>query len=123
VSPRKEGRGTWGPSGQLLVDLPHLTPRYESFEDPTGTVDKFHYGTHYSNAAGVMHYLIRTEPFTTLHIQLQSGRWASGGGPCGGDIEGDERAPTECPVPPGLTARTGSSTRCQQRGKPAWRTP
>ncbi|MEE6524566.1 hypothetical protein FKM82_024118 [Ascaphus truei] len=48
--------------------------KYESFEDPTGTVDKFHYGTHYSNAAGVMHYMIRTEPFTTLHIQLQSGR-------------------------------------------------
>lgn len=58
---------------------PDLTPRYESFEDPTGTVDKFHYGTHYSNAAGVMHYLIRTEPFTTLHIQLQSGRWAPRG--------------------------------------------
>uniref|UniRef100_A0A3B3CRJ3 Neurobeachin-like protein 2 n=1 Tax=Oryzias melastigma TaxID=30732 RepID=A0A3B3CRJ3_ORYME len=46
---------------------------YESFEDPTGTIDKFHYGTHYSNAAGVMHYMIRMEPFTTLHIQLQSG--------------------------------------------------
>lgn len=39
-------------------------------------IDKFHYGTHYSNAAGVMHYLIRVEPFTTLHIQLQSGRYA-----------------------------------------------
>ncbi|XP_068790145.1 neurobeachin-like protein 2 isoform X3 [Struthio camelus] len=49
--------------------------KYESFEDPTGMIDKFHYGTHYSNAAGVMHYLIRTEPFTTLHIQLQSGRF------------------------------------------------
>ncbi|XP_030639127.1 LOW QUALITY PROTEIN: neurobeachin-like protein 2 [Chanos chanos] len=49
--------------------------KYESFEDPTGTIDKFHYGTHYSNAAGVMHYMIRTEPFTTLHIQLQSGRF------------------------------------------------
>ncbi|XP_063308911.1 neurobeachin-like protein 2 isoform X7 [Pelobates fuscus] len=49
--------------------------KYESFEDPTGTVDKFHYGTHYSNAAGVMHYMIRVEPFTTLHIQLQSGRF------------------------------------------------
>ncbi|XP_077383055.1 neurobeachin-like protein 2 isoform X1 [Festucalex cinctus] len=49
--------------------------KYESFEDPTGTIDKFHYGTHYSNAAGVMHYLIRMEPFTTLHIQLQSGRF------------------------------------------------
>ncbi len=48
--------------------------RYESFEDSTGTIDKFHYGTHYSNAAGVMHYMIRTEPFTSLHIQLQSGK-------------------------------------------------
>uniref|UniRef100_A0A670ZS51 Neurobeachin-like protein 2 n=1 Tax=Pseudonaja textilis TaxID=8673 RepID=A0A670ZS51_PSETE len=49
--------------------------KYESFEDPMGKTDKFHYGTHYSNAAGVMHYLIRVEPFTTLHIQLQSGRF------------------------------------------------
>ena len=48
--------------------------RFEHFEDPTGTVEKFHYGTHYSNAAGVMHYMIRVEPFTSLHIQLQSGR-------------------------------------------------
>ncbi|NXU93999.1 NBEL2 protein, partial [Xiphorhynchus elegans] len=53
----------------------HARDVKENFEDPTGTVDKFHYGTHYSNAAGVMHYLIRTEPFTTLHIQLQSGRF------------------------------------------------
>ncbi|XP_032987583.1 neurobeachin-like protein 2 isoform X5 [Rhinolophus ferrumequinum] len=49
--------------------------KYESFEDPAGTIDKFHYGTHYSNAAGVMHYLIRMEPFTSLHVQLQSGRF------------------------------------------------
>lgn len=52
----------------------NVSIRYESFEDPTGTIDRFHYGTHYSNAAGVMHYLIRVEPFTSLHIQLQSGR-------------------------------------------------
>ncbi|KAM4698293.1 neurobeachin-like protein 1 [Rhinophrynus dorsalis] len=49
--------------------------KYENFEDPMGIIEKFHYGTHYSNAAGVMHYLIRVEPFTTLHIQLQSGRF------------------------------------------------
>ncbi|XP_069790231.1 neurobeachin-like protein 1 isoform X3 [Narcine bancroftii] len=49
--------------------------KFDNFEDPTGTIDKFHYGTHYSNAAGVMHYMIRVEPFTTLHIQLQSGRF------------------------------------------------
>uniref|UniRef100_A0A671WQ36 Neurobeachin like 2 n=1 Tax=Sparus aurata TaxID=8175 RepID=A0A671WQ36_SPAAU len=53
----------------------NVREKYESFEDPTGTIDKFHYGTHYSNAAGVMHYMIRMEPFTTLHIQLQSGRF------------------------------------------------
>ncbi|CAG01002.1 unnamed protein product, partial [Tetraodon nigroviridis] len=49
--------------------------KYDNFEDPTGTIDRFHYGTHYSNAAGVIHYLIRVEPFTSLHIQLQSGRF------------------------------------------------
>ncbi|KAK3582874.1 hypothetical protein CHS0354_012486 [Potamilus streckersoni] len=49
--------------------------KYEHFEDPSGVVEKFHYGTHYSNAAGVMHYMIRMEPFTTLHINLQSGRF------------------------------------------------
>jgi hypothetical protein len=35
----------------------------------------FHYGTHYSNSANVMHFLVRVEPFTTLHIQLQSDRF------------------------------------------------
>ncbi|XP_062950029.1 neurobeachin-like protein 1 isoform X5 [Cynocephalus volans] len=52
-----------------------MREKYENFEDPMGTIDKFHYGTHYSNPAGVIHYLIRVEPFTTLHIQLQSGRF------------------------------------------------
>ena len=49
--------------------------KYENFEDPSGTIAKFHYGTHYSNAAGVLHYLVRMEPFTSLHIELQSGRF------------------------------------------------
>uniref|UniRef100_A0A5K3EFK5 BEACH domain-containing protein n=2 Tax=Mesocestoides corti TaxID=53468 RepID=A0A5K3EFK5_MESCO len=49
--------------------------KYESFEDPSGVISKFHYGTHYSSAAGVMHYLVRTEPFTSLHIQLQGQRF------------------------------------------------
>ena len=39
----------------------------------SGVVAKFHYGTHYSNSAMVLHYLVRVEPFTTLHISLQSG--------------------------------------------------
>nr|CDS31456.2 beige:beach protein [Hymenolepis microstoma] len=53
----------------------HVREKYESFEDPAGEISKFHYGTHYSSAAGVMHYLVRTEPFTSLHIQLQGQRF------------------------------------------------
>lgn len=49
--------------------------KYENFEDPTGAIPKFHYGTHYSNSAGVLHYLLRIEPFTSLHVELQSGRF------------------------------------------------
>ncbi|XP_058454329.1 neurobeachin-like protein 1 isoform X1 [Malaya genurostris] len=49
--------------------------KFESFEDPSGMIPKFHFGTHYSNSAGVLHYLIRVEPFTSLHIELQSGRF------------------------------------------------
>ena len=48
-----------------------IKQKYENFEDPSGVVAKFHYGTHYSNSAMVLHYLVRCEPFTTLHIQLQ----------------------------------------------------
>uniref|UniRef100_A0A182T0Y0 BEACH domain-containing protein n=1 Tax=Anopheles maculatus TaxID=74869 RepID=A0A182T0Y0_9DIPT len=49
--------------------------KFDGFEDPSGMIPKFHYGTHYSNSAGVLHYLIRVEPFTSLHIELQSGRF------------------------------------------------
>lgn len=49
--------------------------KYDNFEDPTGVISKFHYGTHYSNSAGVLHYLLRVEPFTSLHVELQSGRF------------------------------------------------
>lgn len=49
--------------------------KFDNFEDPTGVISKFHYGTHYSNSAGVLHYLLRVEPFTSLHIELQSGRF------------------------------------------------
>jgi len=51
--------------------------KYDHFEDPNGVVKKFHYGSHYSNAASVLFYLIRMEPFATLHIQLQAGRFVA----------------------------------------------
>jgi hypothetical protein len=34
-------------------------------------VPKFHYGSHYSSAGTVLHYLIRMEPFTTQFLELQ----------------------------------------------------
>ena len=34
----------------------------------------FHYGTHYSVAGFVLWYLMRVEPYTSLHVQLQDGR-------------------------------------------------
>lgn len=52
-----------------------MRSKYDSFEDPSGAIPKFHYGTHYSNSAGVLHYLLRVEPFTSLHVELQSGRF------------------------------------------------
>jgi len=36
---------------------------------------KFLYGSHYSSPGVVLHYLIRQEPFTTLAIDLQGGRF------------------------------------------------
>lgn len=56
-------------------NVPDVRDKFDNFEDPAGVIEKFHYGTHYSNAATVMHYMIRMEPFTTLHIALQSGRF------------------------------------------------
>ncbi|XP_006816022.1 neurobeachin-like protein 1 [Saccoglossus kowalevskii] len=56
-------------------NVEEVSAKFENFEDPSGIIDKFHYGTHYSNGPGVMHYLVRVEPFTTLHISLQSGRF------------------------------------------------
>ena len=53
----------------------YLREKYEGFVDPSGQVKQFHYGTHYSNAPTVMHYLIRLEPFTGLHIQLQGAKF------------------------------------------------
>lgn len=47
--------------------------RYASFEDDT--VPKFMYGSHYSTAGVVLHYHVRQDPFTTLHINLQARNW------------------------------------------------
>ncbi|XP_048798569.1 lipopolysaccharide-responsive and beige-like anchor protein isoform X5 [Lagopus muta] len=47
--------------------------RYESWEDDQ--VPKFHYGTHYSTASFALAWLLRIEPFTTLFLNLQGGKF------------------------------------------------
>ncbi|KAK9910693.1 hypothetical protein M0R45_034645 [Rubus argutus] len=62
------------PVGALNSDrLNKFQERYSSFEDPV--IPKFHYGSHYSSAGTVLYYLVRVEPFTTLSIQLQGGKF------------------------------------------------
>nr|XP_009598677.1 BEACH domain-containing protein C2 [Nicotiana tomentosiformis] len=62
------------PVGALNPDrLRKFQERYSSFDDPV--IPKFHYGSHYSSAGTVLYYLIRMEPFTTLSIQLQGGKF------------------------------------------------
>ena len=48
----------------------------EKFENWDDTEEpKFHYGSHYSNAGSIINFLIRLEPFTSLNIELQSGKF------------------------------------------------
>uniref|UniRef100_A0A0E0GD47 BEACH domain-containing protein n=1 Tax=Oryza nivara TaxID=4536 RepID=A0A0E0GD47_ORYNI len=47
--------------------------RYVNFDDPD--IPSFYYGSHYSTMGIVLHYLLRLEPFTTLHRSLQGGKF------------------------------------------------
>ncbi len=54
--------------------------RREYFEERYSTWDNdqippFHYGTHYSTAAFVLNYLLRLEPYTSMFLALQSGKF------------------------------------------------
>ena len=48
--------------------------RWDMLGDDAG-IPRFFYGSHYSNAGMVLLFLMRLEPFTSLHIDLQSGRF------------------------------------------------
>ena len=65
------------PIGALNADrLEQLLERYNELELFGFTeAEKFLYGSHYSSPGIVLHYLIRQEPFTTMAIDLQSGRF------------------------------------------------
>lgn len=57
--------------------LEQILERFQTFADNDmgGAVQPFHYGSHYSNAGIVLFYLLRLEPFASLHIELQAGRF------------------------------------------------
>ncbi|KAF8393925.1 hypothetical protein HHK36_020127 [Tetracentron sinense] len=62
------------PVGALNTDrLKKFKERCSSFDDPL--IPKFYYGSHYSSAGTVLYYLVRVEPFTTLSIHLQGGKF------------------------------------------------
>ena len=63
------------PVGALNEErLRSLLERYEDL-DGFDEEFKFLYGSHYSSPGVVLHYLIRQEPFTSLAIDLQGGRF------------------------------------------------
>lgn len=49
--------------------------RSQMIQEQIDSGSGYHYGSFYSSAATTIGYLIRTEPFTTLHIDLQSGKF------------------------------------------------
>ena len=51
-----------------------LKSAYVAGEDDGTMMPPFHYGTHYSVAGFVLWFLMRVEPYTSLHVQLQDGR-------------------------------------------------
>lgn len=53
--------------------LEKLKERSLALEDDT--IPSFLYGSHYSAPGNVMYYLIRIEPYTSLHVELQGGRF------------------------------------------------
>eukprot|EP00467_Chlorarachnion_reptans_P011148 CAMPEP_0114532858 /NCGR_PEP_ID=MMETSP0109-20121206/26907_1 /TAXON_ID=29199 /ORGANISM="Chlorarachnion reptans, Strain CCCM449" /LENGTH=1714 /DNA_ID=CAMNT_0001715985 /DNA_START=801 /DNA_END=5946 /DNA_ORIENTATION=+ len=53
--------------------LKQVLERFQSFVDTD--IPPFHYGSHYSNAAIVCFFMLRLEPFASLHKELQSGKF------------------------------------------------
>ncbi|KAJ6227546.1 beige/beach-related [Anaeramoeba flamelloides] len=63
--------GMWNNKHQNELDL-----KFQEFAgNPEMGIIPFHYGSHYSNIGTVLYYLIRLEPFTTMAIELQGGKF------------------------------------------------
>lgn len=54
--------------------LEYFKQRSLALEDPGGG-EKFLYGSHYSTAASVLFYMLRIEPFTSMHVLFQGGKF------------------------------------------------
>jgi WD40 repeat protein len=54
--------------------LREILDRYKSFGDDYD-MPSFMYGSHYSSAGVILHFLVRQEPFTSMAITLQAGRF------------------------------------------------
>jgi hypothetical protein len=74
----------WPMGAQLPKQRENLMARYEELNmmyqmsndnDDGYKMPPFNYGSHYSAAAFVLWFLIRLEPYTSLHIQLQEGKF------------------------------------------------
>jgi hypothetical protein len=64
------------PIGALNEErLKEIMDRYNSFDEDTPESMKFMYGSHYSSAGVVIYFMIRQEPFTSLAVNLQGGRF------------------------------------------------
>jgi hypothetical protein len=62
----------------LMMKYDELNNAFESKKGMMiehGAMPPFHFGTHYSVAGFIMWFLIRCEPYTSYHIQLQDGKF------------------------------------------------
>ena len=55
------------------IRLAEIKERYDSFDNDI--MPPFMYGSHYSSAGVVIHYMMRQEPFTTMFVNLQGGKF------------------------------------------------
>ncbi|XP_036367591.1 neurobeachin isoform X5 [Octopus sinensis] len=60
--------GALNPARKKFFDERYATWEHEQ-------IPPFHYGTHYSTAAFTLNWLIRLEPFTTLFLNMQGGKF------------------------------------------------
>ncbi|XP_026684442.1 neurobeachin-like, partial [Diaphorina citri] len=57
--------------------MAYFEERYNSWEHEN--IKPFHYGTHYSTGVYVLNWLVRVEPFTTMYLALQEGKFDPSG--------------------------------------------